>query len=192
MTMLTEERALGIVFGNTRTRTRAENLLTVAEALEYLVGLYGTQKAVAVKVGLSQEIVMEFRLLLKLPDEVQELVRSRRIDQLETAYRIAMVKDPAKQIDMAREIAGLKTEDVRDVQHAISRDGLSAKQSRKAVLNLKLKGLHVFALDFDDEQYGAIIELARTKKLDPAEMLKSVVLRWTSRNTGGRLGKSRG
>ena len=51
MKQLDEKTARGIVFGNTKRKKRTVDLWTIAEACEYLVGLYGSQKSVAQKVG---------------------------------------------------------------------------------------------------------------------------------------------
>jgi len=154
--------------------------------------LYGSQKAVAERVGLSSEMVREFRKVLTLPQEVQDMLRTRQIDRLDVAYRISMLNDPDEQVRVARETAGLPTEDVRDVGRVVSTAGLSAEAARKKVLESKLEGLHVFVLDFDDQQYRAIVERANVSKTPPPELVKQVVLDWLAAREGEKRRGKRG
>ena len=72
MRELDEATALSILFSNTKRKKRDADLLTIAKSCDYLVKLYGSQKAVADKIGLSSEMVREFLTTLRLPSEVQQ------------------------------------------------------------------------------------------------------------------------
>jgi len=179
MKTLDEQTALAIVFANIKRKKRTEDLVTVAEAFDHLVALYGSRRVVAEKVGLrSPEMVREFLKILSLPPEVKQLVRTRRIDRLDVAYRISMLPSRRDQIKAATERAGLSTDDVRDVKRLMSNQGMSAEQAKKKVLDSRLRGLHVFVMDFDDEQYKRLMSQARQERTDPAELVKQVVLKW--------------
>jgi len=181
MKKLDEQTALAIMFANTKRKKRTADLVTIAEACEHLVQLYRSQQAVARKIGLSNEMIREFRKILSLPKEVQSMLRAKRIDSLDVAYRLALLRDPKKQVQLARQVAGVDSKDVRDIKRVISSTGLSAKESKKKVLDSKLKGLHVFVMDFNDQEYKAILKRARERKTDPAELVKQVILRWLKR-----------
>jgi hypothetical protein len=182
MSYLDEDTALSILFANTRRIKRNVDLITVAESCEYLVELYGSQKAVAEKVGLSAEMIREFRKLLNLPKEVKELISSRQIDRLDVAYRISMLEDPEKQITAARTIANLpSSKDVRDVLRLAERVDLPIEESKKMILESKPKGLHIFIVDFDDETYSALIEEAKALEVETAELVKDIVTDWLQR-----------
>jgi len=179
MKTLDEQTALAIVFANIKRKKRTEDLVTVAEAFDQLVRLYGSQRAVAEKVGLrSPEMVREFLKILSLPAEVKQLVRTRKIDRVDVAYRISMLPSRQEQIKAAKEHAGLSTDDVRDVKRLMSSQGTSVEESKKRVLESRLRGLHVFVMDFDDEEYKQLISQARQERIDPAELVKDVVRRW--------------
>ena len=187
MKALDEQTALAIVFANTRRKKRTEDLVTVAEAFDHLLKVYGSQGAVAKKVGLHPEMVREFLKILSLPAKVKELVRTRKIDRLDVAYKISMLPNREERIEAARERAGLTTDDVRDVNRLITSAGMSAEESKKKVLESRLRGLHVFVMDFDDEQYKQIISQARRGRTDAAELLKEVVIKWLEK--AGRRGE---
>ena len=89
-----------------------------------------------------------------------------------------MLPNREEQINAARHSAGLSTDDVRDVNRLMSTGGMSAEESKKKVLESRLRGLHVFVIDFDDEEYKQITSEARCKSMDPAELVKEVVMKW--------------
>ncbi len=189
MKKLDEQSALAVVFANTRRKKRTEDLMAVADAFEFLACLYGSTQAVAKKVGLSAEMVREFRRLCGLSEPVKELVRNRVIDNLDVAYRIAMVAGARTQSAMAKEAAGLQTDDVRDVKRLVSKTGLTPANSKRKVVASKLKGFHVFVMDFDDAEYRDILQQARLRKIHPAEMVKSIIADWLVKVTKARSGK---
>jgi hypothetical protein len=136
-------------------------------------------------------MVREFRKLCGLSEPVKQLVRSRAIDNLDVAYRIAMVTDARTQLAMAKEATGLQSDDVRDVRRLVSRTGLTPASSKRKVIASKLKGLHVFMMDFDDAQYREILRQARLRNLDPAEMVKRVIADWLAKAGQKPSGKTR-
>lgn len=179
MNELDEETALSTVFANTKRKKRTADLLTVARSFEYLVGLYGSQKAVAERVGLHPEMIRQFRSLLRLQSEVQDLIAGRRIDKLDVAYRIAMIGDPLQQIAVAQSIADLsQSKDVRDVIRLVTKAGSSAEESKRMIIEAKPKGLHIFVMDFDDRAYTAVQERAKQRSISPAELVKQIVDQW--------------
>jgi len=189
MKALDEQRALAIVFANTKRKKRTEDLVTIAEAFDHLVKLYGSRRAAARKVGLSAEMVREFLKILSLSAEVKQLVRTRKIDRLDVAYKISILPNREEQIKAARQSVGLSTDDVRDVKRLMSSAGMSAEESKKKVLESRLRGLHLFVMDFDDEQYKQLMSQAREERMDPAELVKQVVSRWLEK--ARRRGKSK-
>lgn len=181
MIKLDEETALSILFANTKRKKRNEDLLTIARACEYLIDLYGSQKELAKKIGLSTEMIREFRTVLKLPDEVQKLVANRKIDSLDVVREISVIKDRHKQIGLAEAFASSSTKDIRDIKRLVKGANFSVSNAKKAVLDAKPKGWHIFIMDFDDETYRTITKLARARKVKPAELVRKIVTDWLKR-----------
>lgn len=181
MKTLDEETALSILFANTKRKKRKEDLITIAESCEYLTKLYGSQKVVAERVGLSTEMIREFLTALKLPEEVQKLISDRKIDSIDIVREISVLQDPSKQIAAAKAFADSLSKDVRDIKRLIKDTSLSVAEAKKAVLESKPKGLHIFMMDFDDETYRAVIEQAKNMKVEPAELVKKIVVDWLKR-----------
>jgi len=179
---LDEETALSIIYANTKRKKRSVDLLTIARSCEYLVGLYGSQKAVAEQADLHGEMIRQFMSVLKLPTEVQDLISRRQIDRLDVAYRIAMIKDPAQQIAAARAMADLTlSKDVRDITKLVRKAGSSIEESKKRIIEAKPKGLHIFMMDFKDKTYNSICKKAKERGVGPAELVKQIVEDWLDR-----------
>lgn len=178
MKKLDEETALAIIFANTRRKKRAENLITVAKAFDYLVKFYGSRKAVAKNVGLSAEMVREFSTLLEMPKQVRDLFESRKIDSIDIGKELASLGDKQKQLAAAKMIADQPTKDVRDIKRLIRRDKFPVKKSLEMVLEAKPKGLHIYMTDFDDKTHKALIKQAKKARVKPAQLVKEIISNW--------------
>jgi DNA uptake protein ComE-like DNA-binding protein len=178
MTLMNEATALSLLFANTKRKKRSVDLITLAQSCKYLVDLYGSKKAVAEKVGLSTEMIRELMLPLEVPKEVQTLISSRKIDSIDKVREISVLKAPSKQIAAAKEVVNTPTKDVRDMKRLIERTGVSPKKAKEIILEAKPKDLHIFLIDFDEEVYHSILEHAKRKKLDPAQLVKEIVCDW--------------
>lgn len=183
MKELVEETALSILFANTKRKKRSVDLLTIAKSSEYLVKLYGSQKAVAEKIGLSTEMVREFLTVLKLPKEVQKLVSKREIDSIDVVREISVIKGLSKQIAAAEAFIDLLSKDVRDIKRLVKAANVSVEDAKKIILDAKPKGLHIFIMDFNDEIYQALTREAKILKIKPAELVKGIVTNWLKQKT---------
>lgn len=173
-----ETTALAIVFANTKRKpeNRKEDLVTIAKAFKYLVKLYGSQRAVGEQVGLSSSMVGQFLTVLKLHPEVQNLIAERKIDSVDIAKELAVLKDPIRQIAAAKSIISSQSKDVRDIKRLIKNTDIPAKDAKRLILDEK--GLHVFIMDLDDEIYRAVLRIAKARKIDPADLVREIVIDW--------------
>lgn len=178
MMKLDEETALSIMFANTRRKRRYVDLITVAKSCKYLVNLYGSKEAVAKKVGLSTEMIRELMLPLGLPPEIQKLVSSRKIDSIDKVKEISSLKDPSKQIAAAREFIETSTKDARDIKRLVKKTHLPVREAKEVVLEAKPKDLHIFVMDFDEGTYRSLLAHAKREKMEPAELVRKIVLKW--------------
>lgn len=183
MKNLNENTALAIIFANTKRKNRNVDLLTMAKCFEYLVKLYGSQKAVAKKVGLSTEMIREFLIVLKLPIKIQKLISERRLNSIDVVREISIIKYPSKQIAAAHAFINSLSKDVRDIKRLVINAELPIEDAKKTVLDAKPKGLHIFVVDFDDETYQAITRETKTLKIKPAELIRRIVTDWLKQKT---------
>jgi len=186
MKELDEETALSILFGNTKRKKRDADLLTIAKSCEYLVSLYGSQRVVAKKIGLSTEMIREFLATLKLPTKIQELVSERKIDSIDIIREISALKEPSEQIAAAEALTDSSSKDVRDIKRLVKEANISVQEAKQVILDAKPKGLHIFIMDFDDETYRAIIEHAQSLKIEPAELIRGIVIEWLKQTIKGK------
>lgn len=186
MVELDENTALAILFANTKRKKRDVDLLTLAKSCEYLVKLYGSQKAVAEKIGLSKEMIRQFLTVLKLPIEVQKLISNKQIDSIDIVKEIAVLKVSQKQIEAAKSFVDTLSKDVRDIKRLVKDANLPIEEAKKTILELKPRGLHVFVIDFDDEMYDAINSHAKTLKVKPPELVRGIVKDWLKQKTRGK------
>ena len=191
MSRLDESGALAILFANTKRKRRTVDLVTIAEACETLVELYGSQKKVAKMVDLHPEMIREFRQILKLVPRVREMVERRDIDRLDVAYQLAKVDDPKRQLQAAKLMMGLATKDSRTLQALIAGGKSTPAKAKKLLLESKLRGLHLLVLDFEDDEFEQIVARARDLRTEPAQLAKDVVLRWLKRKNATRARSSK-
>lgn len=178
MNALDEDSALSILFGNTKRKRRNVDLITVAKSCEYLSRLYGSNVAVAKKVGLHSEMVRQFLSLLKLPDEIKGLISARQIDKLDVAYRISTLADAGQQSAAAKALANIESSrDVRDVVR-LMKGGIAPQESAAIVMTAKPKGYHIFVMDFDDKTYRALNNEAKRLGVGAAQLAKRIVEEW--------------
>lgn len=178
MKPLDETTALAILFANTKRKRRTEDLVTVAEAFQFLVDKYGSVQAVAKKVGLSPEMVREFLAILSLSPQVLDMVRRREIDSLDVAYRLSKISDPDSQLELAVRAQEMRSKDIRDVEREMATSGRTVDEAVESVKASSLADLHIFVLDFEEEHYKEILSRARSAGTKPAELLKKVILEW--------------
>jgi len=189
MKTLDEETALSILFSNTKRKKRQVDLITLAESCAFLENLYGSKKAVANKVGLSEEMIREIMLPLSLHTEIQELISARKIDSIDKVKEISALKDPTKQIEAAKEFVNIQTKDVRDIKRFIEKTKVSAQNAKGIILKAKPKDLHIFIIDFDEKMYRSILKHAQKKKTDPAELVKEIIASWLHKENSIELGE---
>lgn len=174
----TEATALATAFSNTKCKKRPDNIVKVAEAMKYLEGLYGSQKAVARKLDLSAEMIRQFLTVLELPRSVKTLFTSRQIDSVDVAKELASLGDKMKQESAAKAIANSQSKDVRDIKRLIKTGEYNAKDAKRTVLEAKPKGLNIFLLDLDDDTLKKLEKEARTRKIKPADLVRDIVVKW--------------
>lgn len=174
-----ENAALSILYANTKRKKRTQDLITIAEACDTLIKLYGSTQAVAKAVGLGNEMIRQFHSLLKLPEPVKDLISSRQIDKIDVAYRIVSIRDEKSQIIAAKSLTdSSSSKDARDIIRLFKSGDTSIEDASRIVKEAKPKGLHVFVMDFDDRMYEKLLTSAKTSDKVPAQLVKEIVEKW--------------
>jgi hypothetical protein len=171
-----EDAALALLFANTKRKKRYEDLLTIAQACDFLVKLYGSKEVLAKKIGISSSMVRQLLAPLKLSNEIQLLIKNREIDSIEIVNHIATIKDPIIQLSFIRELGDLNSNDSRDIKRIIKNLKMSTDDAKKTILNNKKRKIHFFIIDLDDFEYNLIIKKSRESGIDPASLVKTILI----------------
>jgi len=173
---LTEETALAILYENTHKKKRDLDIVSIARATEFLLNLYGSQREVAEKVGLSSEMIRQFLSVLKLPIEIQHMVAEREIDSIDMVKELSSIRDRGKQLIAARMLSKYDSKDIRDIKRLINIENKSVEESIEIILGAKPKNRHIFVLDFDDATLKKIREASKSAKKRPADLARDIIV----------------
>lgn len=89
---LAVKKAISELIGCTRRKRRPKSIIEIANLIEFLKTKLGTYKAVSDKVGLSTEMLREFKAVKFLSPEIHNLVAERIIDSVDLVYRIGKLR----------------------------------------------------------------------------------------------------
>lgn len=176
MNEIDEDLALSILFANTKRKKRDLDLLTIAKSTDFLVNLYGSQKIVAEKIGISNEMIRKFLLPLQFPKDIQKLIQDRYIDSIDVINEISSIKEKDIQISLFKELKDIPAKDVRDIVRILKKSNLTVYEAKKTILDQKVKHVHFFILDLKDDEYNVIIKKSNEQKIDPAIYVKNLVI----------------
>jgi hypothetical protein len=123
------KKAISELIGCTRRKRRPKTIVEIANLIEFLHQELGTYKDVAEKVGLSTEMLREFRSVRLLDAEVLRLVEKRVIDSVDLVYRISKLDAKTQKAIVYKALENeLTGNDVRVVKSS-SAGQMSAKKA---------------------------------------------------------------
>jgi len=132
-----EDLIIELILNTHKKARRALDLIEISDRIELLKKEFDSLNILAKKIGISDEMVREFSSVRTLPEEVKEFIKKRKIDSIDIAYRLSLLNDSKRQIDLAKKIIEkeLLSKDVREIV-AILRmsSGISVN---KAILKYK-------------------------------------------------------
>lgn len=102
------------VIVSTATKKRQFSLFDIAEDIKYLKKENGGMKKVSQVIGISAGMLNQFLSIYKLPDEIIELVKSRKIDSVSIVHHLSK----------------FKKEEAIELSNLIINDGLSSQDLR--------------------------------------------------------------
>lgn len=176
-----EEKLLADLYYNLKgPKTKHENWIEIAKKCEKLVQHYGSTRTTAEKLGVSFELVRSIVSLLKLPKEVQKLVRENKI-LFDAAKRISTIKDPHNQVEVAKAIAGLPSHKQREIIQYAKRypdSGLGDYIDRVTRPKPKPERIHVAVIPLRDEIYKSLQVAGRMQKISVERLILNVIEQW--------------
>jgi hypothetical protein len=95
------DEAIAALIASTRRVRRQLSLVEIADRLETAREGLGNIRAVAKRLGLSEEMVRQFESVSRLSPQVRELIADRKIESVDVAHRLTKLR-PRDQIAVAR------------------------------------------------------------------------------------------
>lgn len=178
MKKFNEEKKLAVLYLSLRGRKKKRyDWIYIANICKELEDYYGSTKKVAKKAGVSYEQIRTILKLLKLPKEVQRLIKEGKILQ-DAAQRIARIRNPKDQIKVAKSITGLRSHDARELmQYAKTHPNLSLEKYKKRIVKSKkkVKKIRIVIIPFEEETYDILNKISNKKKITPSKLIKEMV-----------------
>lgn len=188
--MVQEDTLLANLFLNLKgSKIKKDDWITIAKKCDDVLKKSKDRQEAARKLGVSQELIRSIVSLLKLPPEVQELIRNDQI-LFDAAQRLNTIKlkddkaEKSKQIEVARAIAGLPSHKQREIiQFAKRFPNSSLKDYTKRVTRPReVRNLHVIVLTMEEDIYKNLQKIAKQKRLSVEKSVLEIIDEWLEGN----------
>ena len=167
-----KEIARSLLSVGTRRKWRPKDYITMAKEFEELRSKVSDTE-IARRFSVSSEMIREFRSLLKLSQDVQQLVKDGGVSLIK-GYQLSMLSDPNDQKTLALAIIEHKmpTPELREVVKLKRRNPtMPIEECIEAVLQTRpiLEELHIVGMEIQDstmKELCSVVELAGVKVAD--------------------------
>ncbi len=178
---INEDKTLAILYSNFSGRGKQKNdWIFIAEKLNDLKLIYGSDGKVAKNLGLSREMVRSTIKLLKLPEEIKQLIRSGKISQ-DLGWRLLAINNQKTQIQVATAIIDLSAHDARDMIRYAKNNPDAPVANQIARLKSSRKNtdkLNLVITTLDDGEYNKLRQLAIKKNKNVNGLISDIVKNW--------------
>jgi len=178
-----EERLLADLFTQLGgSKTKRDDWITIAKKCERLRDYYGSTKKLAENVQRSPELIRSILTLLTLPEEVQQLLKERKIgmDAAQRLYRLR--KDPHKQVETARafaqQLTSHKSREVIQYAKSYPDSSLVGYTERVKGEPTSRERIHVAIVPLKDDTYFSLDRLSKKQKTPIPRLILSIIDEW--------------
>lgn len=182
-----EERLLADLYTQLGgSKTKRDDWITIAKKCEQLSKEYGSPKKVAEKLQRSYQLIRSILSLLRLPEEVQQLIKNRKIGY-DAAQRLSTMRTPAKQIEVARTIAELPSHKAREIIYYAKVNphrGLGNYRERITAPKKKPEKIYVTVIPLTKDTYKKLNDAGKKKGISLEKLILSIVGDWMERRGG--------
>lgn len=184
--MTKEDTLLANLFLNLKgSKIKRDDWISIAKTCDDILSKSKNRQEAAKKLGVSQELIRSITSLLKLPREVQELIKNGHI-LFDAAQRLNTIKlndknaERLRQIEVARAISGLPSHKQREIIHFAKRfPNSSISDFKKRVISPReVRNLHVIVLTVEDDAYKILQKVAKRKRLSVEKSVLEIVDEW--------------
>lgn len=171
--MIKENVLLANLFLNLKgNKKKRDDWITIAEKCKNIVDNNKNRKEAAKKLGVSPELIRSIISMLELPKDVKKLIREGKIlfdaaQRLNTIKFVDKDKEKAKRIEVANEIAGLKSHEQREIiRYAKKFPNSGLKNYKKRVTATReIKRVHVLVIPLDEPMFKNLKKISKKRDL---------------------------
>lgn len=178
---INEEKILAIVYSNFSGKGKQkDDWIFIAEKLNELKSLYGSNEKVAKNLNLSREMVRSTIKLLDLPEKIKKLIRAGQLSQ-DLGWRLLAINNQQIQIKVATAIIGLSAHDARDMIRYAKNNPNTPITNQIARLKKSRENIHKLNLvitTLTDEDYNELQQIAKQKSKSVNELISEIVKKW--------------
>lgn len=178
--MTKEDVLLSTLFVNLKgDKKKKEDWISIAKKCKEISQNYNSRTELAEKLGVSTELIRAILSLLELPDEVQQLIKDKRI-LFDAAQRINTIDNEKRQIEVAKTIAGLSSHEQREIiQYAKKYPDSKLSNFKKRVTSkLTTDKIHVVVLPVKEDLFGLLYRESIRKKISVEKLILNIVDEW--------------
>jgi len=185
---IAEEMLLADLYLSLRGRKKKkDNWIDIAKKCQQLVDYYSSPKIAAEKLGVSYELIRSILILLKLPEEAQQLVKNGKI-LYDAAQRIYRVKGVKRQIEVANAIAGLPSHKAREIIHYAKKYPNSALANyKRRVIAASTPGrekIHLAIIPLQTKIFEQLQRRSEKEKISVEKLIVDIVNQWIQKRGG--------
>ena len=178
---INEDETLAILYSNFSGRGNQKNdWIFIAEKLNDLKLVYGSDEKVAKNLGLSREMIRSTIKLLQLPEQVKELIRKGKISQ-DLGWRLLAINNAKIQIQIANAIIGLNAHDARDmIRYAKNNPNKSITSQIDRLKKSKQNSnkLNLVITTLNDQEYQKLKVVAGKRNKSVNDLISEIVKNW--------------
>ena len=185
--MIREDTLRATLFVNLKgDKKKKEDWVSIANKCEEIAKKYKSHKELADELGVSPELIRALVSLLKLPAEVQQLIKEKKI-LFDAAQRINTIdrkkekwRRAKRQIEVANAIAGLSSHEQREIiQYAKKYPNASLSNFKKRVTApLSTENIHVAIIPLSEESFRRLQSVSVRKKISLEKLILSIIDEW--------------
>lgn len=164
-------------------KNKRENWIEIAKKCRKATAHFGSTKNAALKLGVSYSLLRSIVSLLKLPIEVQKLVRERHI-LYDAAQRLLTLPDSQQQIEVARAIVGLPSHKQREIiQYA---KGHTTDSLPKVIERVRTRPkqeterIRVAVVPLREDTYSSLSSHATKRKISIEKLILDIIHEWVA------------
>jgi len=177
---MTKNTDLSHLFINLKgSKTKREDWITLAKRCESVVKNSKSTQEAAKKAGVSYQLMRSAISLLKLPPEVQSLIKDGKI-LFDAAQRINTIKNPKRQTEVARTIIGLTSHQQREViQYAKKFPEAKLSDYKNRLMKPReIEKLNVAIIPLKEEFFNPVKQESKKRGISIEKLLVTIIENW--------------